>query len=177
MGDRKGLRFQIRAQTVRALQCWAADTLSSAPTFFLLSLHYNNPLITGTPPTKLTTLGSCAPSLARRKASEPGTHSPSTSRRPTALPVLSHPSRCAPAPLRLTVTAKADSRSPFTLCWGRSSIHPTNPRKVASVQVFQSYPRHRSGLSAVSGNVVLGPGGAALTSQRESGFWRLDYLG
>lgn len=43
-----------------------------------------------------TAAGACAPSLPQGHAAGTGTHRPSTSRRPPALPVPSHPSRCAP---------------------------------------------------------------------------------
>lgn len=67
------------------------DTPSSGPTSLLLSPLYNEPLTAGTPPfetlcrRRVRTLTHCG------QASGTGAHSPSISRRPLALPVLSHP--------------------------------------------------------------------------------------
>ena len=52
--DRKGLRFQVPARSVCALQSGPeGDTASSGPTTPTpLSLHYNEPLRAGTPPSE-----------------------------------------------------------------------------------------------------------------------------
>lgn len=90
--ERKGLRYQVRARTVRALHSWTGDTLSSGPT----SLHYNNPLIAGTLLCKAHCRGSVRILSHSGRAPEPGRRGVSTSRRPPALSVLRHFSRFAP---------------------------------------------------------------------------------
>lgn len=74
VGERKGLGF-VRGQPGRAPQSWAGDTLSSGPTSLLLSLHYNELLIAGTPPSETHCRGRVRTSLTQGPASKPGTQS------------------------------------------------------------------------------------------------------
>lgn len=60
---------------IRAGPAWAGDTLSSGPTSLLLSLHYNELLIAGTPPSETHCRGRVRTSLTQGPASKPGTQS------------------------------------------------------------------------------------------------------